>query len=790
MDDLKLKTQNNEKNEKKEEGMEVIIGNPAEKVIKGRRSFIIGVLFDRNKWEREEARKWMEKHFYKYYDVSDEYKSPKYWHFSTLPPEEVKKQKRLRMGWLSKDLGILARYGFQEDYKPEERLVRAKKRYKIKGKIRPKRHLEVASEEVEEEDVSRHVKITKEILDFMIENKDLSSLKLSEKIYEKFGVLLHPATIRRRLKKELALRRKTKKEEEKEKIKEVKGGVEMGVSALPREIMREAMRKVRRGEMTKAEALRWAWRKYRGGVGEEISEPINYSVDAWIPIDELPAEAEVAIAPFKTVAEILANPVVHYTRTAWFKNRVRELISAGYDAEETAQILDKELKEAILKAKKLPAPLIATIFYRKKYTRKKPKKKEETVEVSATLVKKLRTRRLITRKQVTRMAKKIYAKDKTFPIWNVIPVLKPAKGRAFSMEWLNKVVMEKGKKVKGFVFETFVKVCKEQGVDPTTKLPEETLRALREPFYLALTEAGKEWRKEYLVPYLKAVKKAKSPEEFLTEIPAKYKRAGKRWERRYRTAEELYGLLPATAPATVSEMVEEPVLEFIEESVSEDVGEEVGGAPGYRDLPVFIGDAFIVVWLRWAIRKLTQLVTGLVIRTKPDATDEEKKKAEALKGNIERWVRPVALYLISDLYEEQIAPRLPFTLPFGLGRWIGTVGKTIAVFDLFKAIHDQIEIIQPALPVGESPTSPQEFIREDFLEREDEIKLGEAYVELPAEIEGEIELSPEEVSAILGEEYYEGEELELGEETGKVIGIEETEGTEKQIGIEEYKEEI
>jgi hypothetical protein len=751
-----------------------------EAVIRGRRAIVFSILFDKRKgWTPEKAEAWLKSHWGKpYKDVTYKYgKRAKYLHYELLPSEEVKKYKKygVRSQVWSKKYGIVVRYVFTENFRPEEL-----KEKRLRRRVPRAKHL------------------LPEIQEFIKANKDLDETELSKRILDKFGVAIEPRKIRKIL-----------KGRKKRKIKRKEVDMAVAVGRLPGSIMREAMERLRAGEFkTKGQALKWAWKeaKARGLVsprrrgrpkGLSISEEIEMDVSAYIPIDELPESVaeSIELAPYKTVAEILANPVTHITRTAWFKKRVEELVKRGKDAQEIADILSREVIEAVKKHKKFPYKVIATKVSRGEFEAKRKTGKEYKVRPTEYL--RAVSAKPITRKQVTRMAKIIF-KDQyggdieRFPIYNIIPTKKPAKGRAFSMEWLNDVVIKKKGKVGNAPhLVAFVEACRKAKLDPTRKLTEDELRSLKKTYWLTLQEIGKA-KIDKAKEKVDKLRKATKLEEIFEILPAeKYEPKYKVWEK---TIEKLEEELPKrrgrrkVAETVAEDLGSDLVASFVEEAVEEEIDEEVGAFPGYRDIPVFAGDVFITIWIR-------QLLKIVINWLKDRLPGNIKGNAEAVSG----WLRPVLLFVLADLWENQIYRRLPVTLPFGLGRFVGLVGKTIAILDLFKQVKGLWSPLEKVIPVesevGVLP-SPSTPFREDFIETHEAIPYGTVKVEVPDELlTGEpIELTDEEVQALLGIETYKGEtEAYLGSEeykgeTGAYLGSEEYKGGEFELGSDIFEE--
>jgi hypothetical protein len=737
-----------------------------EAIIRGRRAIVFSILFDKRKgWTPEKAEAWLKSHWGKpYKDVTYKYgKRAKYLHYELLPFEEVEKYKKygVRSQTWSKKYGIVVRYVFIENFKPKEL-----KEKRLRRRVPRAKHL------------------LPEIQEFIKANKDLDESELSKRILDKFGVAIEPRKIRKIL-----------KGRKKQKIKRKEVDMAVAVGRLPGPIMREAMERLRAGEFkTKGQALKWAWRvaKEKGLVsprrrkrlkGLSISEEIDADVSAYIPIDELPESVaeSIELAPYKTVAEILANPMTHITRTTWFKNRVEELVKAGKDAQEISDILSREIIEEVKKHKKFPYKIIATKVKRKGF---KAKRGKTEYVVRPTEYFKAVSAKPITRKQVTRMAKIIFKKKygsdiERFPIYNIIPTKKPTKGRAFSMEWLNDVVIKKGGKVGDAPhLVAFVEACRAHGLEPTKKLSEKELKELKKTYWLKLQEIGST-KIEKAKKKAKALRESTELEEVFKILPAKkYRPKYEAWEE---TIEELEEELPKrrgkrkVAETVAEDLGSDLVTSFVEEAVEEEIEEEVGAFPGYRDIPVFAGDIFIAIWIR-------QLLKIIINWLKDRLPDNIKGNAEAISG----WLRPVLLFVLADLWENQIYRRLPVTLPFGLGRFVGLVGKTIAILDLFKQVKGLWSPLGKVIPVesevGVLPSSTSIF-REDFIETQEAIPYGTVKVEVPDELlTGEpIELTNEEVQALLGIETYKGE-------TEAYLGSEEYKGeTEAYLGSEEYK---
>lgn len=693
--------------------VEVIVANPGEKVeqlVKGRRSYPVSVLFDKKLFTREEAKKWVAGRFYRYWDVTDRYKNPKYWHFSLIPPEEETKKKDLRSKEITK--GVIMRFGFEENYIPEKRMVEFRKKTKL---LKPIKTLKTS-------DVGLNIKVTDEIREFILKNKELSPLKLSFQVYEKFGVKLHPVTIARIIKHE----RKTK-----QKQKEVNEMVEK----LPAPLMREAMKKVREGKMTKSEALRWAWSKYRGEVSEAIEEDIG---DVMEPIE---------FQPVKTIAEYLANPRTHITKTAWFRQKILDGIKAGKDSHQIAEEANREVWDAIKRAGKLPLKKLEAVLGK----------------VGKTTAFKFPAR-IITRKHVMTVAKimkygvrrggKVIVKP-THPdleIWKLIPVRKPPTGRPFSMEWLLDVAKKNPNSDSPFV-KAFI-----EAIGGAGKLRGLTIAKIeadkdeyRRKFYEALREIGRKFREEKLGPFLESIRGVSTTEDIFTSYSP---RTQERMARRYEYATELLGSRSALgralrgkeprrrkraeALAGVGELIDEAV---DEEITAEAVGEmldaelpSISAYPGFTDIPVLAGDIFIALWLKKLVDWVLNIGGDLI---------SKNIKVDAVK-NLYNILRPVALFVAGDLVDEQVLKRLPFTLPFGLGRYVGYSMKFLAVLDFFKKLGNMIPPAKSLMPVEGSDVGALtgHMFRQDYFA---ELPGGEEHYEVIGEVDLDVD-SPIEIS--------------------------------------------
>lgn len=738
--------------------VEVIVANPGEKVeqlVKGRRSYPVSVLLSKKLYTRDEAKKWVAGRFYRYWDVTDKYKNPKYWHFSLIPPEEEAKKKDLRSKEITK--GIVMRFGFEENYSPEKRMVEVRKRTKL---LKPIKKLETL-------DVGLNIKVTDEIRNYVLENKELSPLKLSFKVYDKFGVKLHPSTIARIIKHG----QKTKQTKQKE--------VNEMVEKLPAPLMREAMKQVREGKMSKSEALKWAWKKYRGEVSEAIEEDIG---DIAEPVE---------FQPVKTIAEYLANPRTHITKTAWFREKILRGIEEGKDAHQIAEEANKEVWDAIKRAGKLPLKRLEALLGK----------------VGGTATFKFPAR-IITRRHVMTVAKimkygvtrggKVIVKP-THPdleIWKLIPVRKPPYGRPFSMEWLLDVSKRKPDSDSPFI-KAFIEAA--GGIKGLRGLTMAKIEAnkdeFRRRFYEALRNIGKVYVEEKLKPFLGKVRKVSTSEGIFEPFSTKTQ---ERMERRYAYATELLGSRTSLGRALrgkeprrrksralvgVGELIDEAITEAIDEEIAaEAVGEmidaelpAVSAYPGFSDIPILAGDIFIALWLK--------KVVDIILNFGGDFISKNVKVGAV--SNLYNVLRPVALFVAGDLVDEQVLKRLPFTLPFGLGRYVGYSMKFLAILEFLKKIKDMIPQVKALVPVEDNvgALTGHMFSQDYFAE----LPAGEEHYEVIGEVDLDVD-SPIEISEDVAQKLLSGDTsalLEMEEVSPQTEAFLEAEGYE--IKTEEEK---